>query len=658
MQPSSQLGSTTYLALCGPACLPLLGLLAASLRLSLHELAGEGVRQHLYRGIAHKVVMGVTCLLVPANASSSFLCALLRGHTLHAAGRQLAALAGSPEAAAATATAAAAAEDQGEPAPINTANYATALLNLVYILVAAACKVCLTVPAPEAQQLQEELVAALEGSQGADDGAAQAFASRLRDVASGRCARHAALCLGLAVLCDADGGPALGMPPELLAVLPAVLPAYLEGPAAGSGIMSAEAVTQLRGMASMLSFVGTAPPGRRGALALMLRVGWLAVDSARALAAVDRGGSSRSAGGLAAGVPRRIVAAGDIFAVALDALKNAWFLPLASGAPEGDTLRATETAGWWQLAAAIVADVLPYATADAHLTALGGLLHLPQGRLLARRGVLSLPPKPPPEVAAALEGGLLRCLERLLRRAGRDPQGREVAMLRRLGRLGDGSLWPYLAPLMAYGEPRQAAALVATLRKLLRTVDLWGMLAAWSEWASKKNSYGGFLQALYDILYEAPLADAVPEEGLSSASQQLLRLLSCAASDWLPVVAQAVLSADSAEERSAGVPLPILKWLQLLAACCAAQPGMPASSPPAYQADRGAAAISGAVAGPVNRGEAAADGGGEATADDVRGAAAGDGGWRALLLEEVGRRVVAAGRGPPERCRSSSRREQ
>ncbi|KXZ49063.1 hypothetical protein GPECTOR_23g148 [Gonium pectorale] len=647
-------------AASGPACLPLLCLLAASLRLSPHELSGEGVRPQLCCEIAFKAALSVTYLLMPQGLKTGLLLALLRGDTLQAAGRQLAALAGSPEAAEAITTAA---EGQGELPP-SAVGYAAVLLELVYTLIS---KACLASQAPEAFELRDELAAALEGSQalehagrallllrahwkgarlasglletaafcansaqitvmdlqkwcrvhGADDGAGGQLAARLHAVASGRCARHAALCLGLAVLCDADGGPALGMPPGLLAAPPTERREH----APGSRAMSVGAATQLRGMVRVLGLAGTAPPGRRAALALMLRVGWVAVDSARDLTAADKGGDGR--GSLAARGPRRIVAAEGVLAVALGALGDSRpFVPQPTGVPERDSLRAAEAEGWWRLATAIATDVLPYATADCQPALLGRILDLPEGRLLTGQGTFSLPPEPPPEVAAALGSGLLRCVEHLMRRAGRDPQGPEAAVLRELGHNGDRSLWPYLALLLAYGEPRQAAALLATMRKVLRTA---GVRATVAEWASEGTSHQGSLQAVLDILYDAPLMVATPVapgEGISPALQQLLRLLCCAACEWLPELARAVLSEEPSEALSGGVPVPILNWLQLLAACCASQPGTTASSPPAHQTDCGATVVSGSGAGPVTGSEAAAGGD--------------DGGWRALLLGEVG----------------------
>ncbi len=90
----------------------------------------------------------------------------------------------------------------------------------------------------------------------------------------------------------------------------------------------------------------------------------------------------------------------------------------------------------------------------------------------------TLPPQPPPALAAALSGGLLPCLERIVRRAGQAAhrQGRtrtvpcstEQQLLQVYatgnGRVGD---WGWL---LAYGSPAEAAGLVVSWGKLLRAV--------------------------------------------------------------------------------------------------------------------------------------------------------------------------------------------
>ncbi|PNH00040.1 hypothetical protein TSOC_014157 [Tetrabaena socialis] len=77
-----------------------------------------------------------------------------------------------------------------------------------------------------------------------------------------------------------------------------------------------------------------------------------------------------------------------------------------------------------------------------------------------------LPPSPPPNLAAALSAGYLPLLERTLRvRVSASPccgHGTAALVLSTL------SSWPLLGRLLAYGEPAQAAALLATGAKLVR----------------------------------------------------------------------------------------------------------------------------------------------------------------------------------------------
>ncbi|KXZ46456.1 hypothetical protein GPECTOR_43g892 [Gonium pectorale] len=288
----------------------------------------------------------------------------------------------------------------------------------------------------------------------------------------------------------------------------------------------------------------------------------------------------------------------------------------------------TEAADWWRLTAAVVDRAVPCSTGDADRSALASLgesLAVAWG-LLPDCGVLSLQAEPPPALAAALDGGLLRCLELLLRRAGRDPQGPESTLLQGLGRRVPGKcqgFGSYLVPLLAYGEPRQAAALLATMRKVLRTADSRA-LGTDETGAVEHSSHDGlflvftggpacFLTAVRAQEEEAAAADAAPgDEPPSPASQQLLRLLSCAACEWLPELSQSL----SQPLRSSGMASPglltaLLIWLPPLAGRCVVQPCAAANRNPTDD----------------DAGGGASGGGGEA---------ADDGGWRALLMEEVG----------------------
>ncbi|KXZ47454.1 hypothetical protein GPECTOR_35g892 [Gonium pectorale] len=691
-----------------------------------HELSGEGVKQELRCGIATSAASIFTNLRAVSNDPGGWPCsfplAFIRGQTLHAAGRQLAALVEEhlqPTVALAEADAggkgmgAAAAAARAAP-PRPTVKYTAALLRLVYGTVESAA----TLDEPQALQLREELAAALEGSQvlehagrallllfrlgmheprdGLESAAAKASLAyvdlscmyecapepaggaggpkpagdvgapndpanasmelavrRIRLTASGACARHVALCLGLAVLCDADGGPAYGLPPELLAALPAQVDALAGAggsPHAGRG-MSGAASMQLAGMLAWLELANAAPPWRRATLALAMRVGWLAVASAWALTDEEgdgaSGGGARSGGSRPAdgagtgggrappegGRPRRVIPRLQMASLALGALRIA-LRSLALRPPTAAVTAAAvaEAARWWRLAVAIAADVLPYMTAGQERAHLGMLMSVFVWSAPTQDALLSLPPEPPPEVAAALGGGLLRCLERLMRRAGRDPQGPDATVLRTLRKRTGGTTtitFSYMFPLLAYGEPRQVAALLATLRKLLRTVD---PRAPSNEfWVPEDDTHQGFVATACAALGAASvmeeqamaLGDGPPP---SPASQQLLRQLSFAACQLLPELSQMTMrlmllpAATSLLLKPQALILVMQSVYSMAHRCAGAALRSTASSPPGDEGDAGSGPD-----GSTGHGEAG-DGGDD---DD-------DGGWRALLLKEVG----------------------
>ncbi len=106
------------------------------------------------------------------------------------------------------------------------------------------------------------------------------------------------------------------------------------------------------------------------------------------------------------------------------------------------------------------------------------LIHapLPLDPLQYAPSTAHMPADAPAPVAGALAAGVLPCLERVLRRAGeRDASGGSAA--------GDPPLlsalfsrhldwWPWLGWLLAYGDVRQGAAFMVTLRKLMRRQKL------------------------------------------------------------------------------------------------------------------------------------------------------------------------------------------
>ncbi|KXZ47231.1 hypothetical protein GPECTOR_37g237 [Gonium pectorale] len=466
------------------------------------------------------------------------------------------------------------------------------------------------------------------------------LAARLRAVASGRCVQHAARCIGLAALCDADGGSAYGMPPELLAVL---------SPEQGPLSENYDAVQRLKGMLAMLRLCDPTLPDRRGALALALRAGWLAVASAQdrtaahggrggsgaggSCGASGSGGASRPAAAVGAPEPGCTVWQRWALPLATEALLAAWrFLSLPRAvAPAASAAAVAEAADWWRLAAAVVDRAVPCPADDKYrtdLVDLGEALAVGWG-LLQNYGVLSLPAEPPPALVAALDGGLLRCLELLMRRAGQQPQGPEVTLLRGLARrvANDQGFWSYLAPLLAYGEPRQAAALLATLCKLLRTGSPWAL----GPGVSVQDCACSIIASFVTGMAEQSKAEAAAAPGFgppSPASQQLLRLLSCAACEWLPELAQ------SLSQSLAQSPVPaamarlelvssLLAWLPLLASRCVVRPLCAAVADVSPVADD--EAHGGASGGGASREGAGRDGasGGGASGEGAGNAAAG-----------------------------------
>ncbi|PNH05240.1 hypothetical protein TSOC_008517 [Tetrabaena socialis] len=214
-----------------------------------------------------------------------------------------------------------------------------------------------------------------------------------------------------------------------------------------------------------------------------------------------------------------------------------------------------------------------------------------------------LPSAVPPVTAAALAGGVLPCLEHLLRRAGEEPSGPESdvvkAMLRRQ------RAWQLWCLLLAYGEQRQAAALVATVGKLLRRVGT----GAVAEWASSLTGCAG------SVLSRALETPAAPEQ-VQALPEQLARMLMYAVCEWLPelsrialqlMAAPVVLGSADEPAWACSVLAPLLTWLPLLLLRCDGGGG------------------DGATVATTTAGAADAAGPGSCAADDLR----------LLLLEEV-----------------------
>ncbi|PNH09237.1 hypothetical protein TSOC_004149 [Tetrabaena socialis] len=144
-----------------------------------------------------------------------------------------------------------------------------------------------------------------------------------------------------------------------------------------------------------------------------------------------------------------------------------------------------------------------------------------------------LPASPLPSWADALAGGWLPCLERLLRRDGEDLAGPEArfavdSLAFCLPDVEQSTLaWWHLAVLLACGEPRQAAALVATLGKLLRAADLPALTME-----DDRIAAIAVLWALMGGIEEWEAADG------AAALMALALMAPCATCEWLPSLAR------------------------------------------------------------------------------------------------------------------------
>ncbi|PNH09328.1 hypothetical protein TSOC_004050 [Tetrabaena socialis] len=321
-----------------------------------------------------------------------------------------------------------------------------------------------------------------------DDSAA---APALREVLSGPCVRHLVLSLGLTTLCAADGGPSHGLPEELLFHLP--IPGHEDGDLRDEGTEAEP---------------GPQPPR----LQLVLNTT-------------------------------------DITAVAVPLLEQ--FRRLVSEqeqAMDADALAAMAEAeaAWWRLAVDVTTHYVQWAL-PRDLRSLADLLSCEWGPL-PTDGVL--PAAAPPAVAAALAGGLLPLWERLLRHAGRDQLSEEATLLTCM--LARRANLENLGNLLAYGAPRQGAALVATWGKLLRTLAVPQLLSSMGEggsgsdtprtmlaWALVACAAGVLtvmLKPVAGVARHDPAAAAAAEA--TAPQLQLARLLSFAMCEWLPPLAR------------------------------------------------------------------------------------------------------------------------
>ncbi|KXZ44352.1 hypothetical protein GPECTOR_69g445 [Gonium pectorale] len=532
-------------------------------------------------------------------------------------------------------------------------------------------------------------------------------AALLYGVASDRCVQTAALAVGLAELCAADGGPAYGMPPGLLRGLTALF-GVSSGGASGCGGSCGAEVEELFAGPNMRSVMRLAypsirwpPPGRHALLSIALRVMRLAVASAESKTETEGEPTARGAGNsistaqlnsvapaeeLAAGTragPRLLLEPSGVWGAFIEVAYAARFLlrlPLKSEP-------VAEAAELWRLLGLGLRWRRVWTGEDRDKERWCRQLSYSM-RSLAERCIVAaqtghndLTPEPPPSLAAALAGGVLPLTEMLLRRAVSEHVPAAITRGLLSGEAFAASA--FLAQLLAYGEPRQAAALVATVGKVLALTDPRVVTAAVGE--PQEDTQQCVVNAACDLLVwglrwweetaaatadsDAAAAAAAGPSAVPPVRRRLADVLSCAACAWLPALSRLAFAAvqalaPAAKEGNGGSsPTPddkasaagaftllgaVLPWLPLLAR---------ASELRTAAAGSGAASRGGSGSGEVRSGGKAGGGGGSDGSSGSRGGGCcdrgEDGGWRKLneacapVLRSLGCSLRLAAAAPP-----------
>ncbi|PNH09955.1 hypothetical protein TSOC_003367 [Tetrabaena socialis] len=499
----------------------------------------------------------------------------------------------------------------------------------------------------------------------------------LGEALPGRCMRHLELSLGLAALCAIDGGPSYGLPYELLLGLPVVAKgggANLRG-THGRGVLFSEPFTcMMRAMTARSAQASGAPPlGWRTVAAVLMRVGSLVLASARAWA--DDADAPAPPEGDAQPPPpppqqqqqQLVLAITDIMKVADHVLQHLHSLlgalvaaAEASAPPAPPAVALVEAArAWWRLVVNMAMHCPRWAQGREALRNLAAMTDVVWG-LPAGNGLL--PPQPHWAVEAALAGGMLPLWERLLRRAGREPLGPQAGLLGwMLKDAGEhGGLWG----LLAYGDPVQGAALVATWGKLLRALAVPSILSGRAD-APRTALALDLLDGSCLLLHAAAVRLQEAADGLavggaaaavSGAQQQLARLLALAAFGWLPPLArraregimQGLLNplgvATLPGQRGIHAAVAVMRWLPVLAAGCpgtglgqGSGAGVAAAAVAAQVGTRAGMALTAAAAAAACVDSTASAAGGRVGAAAAPQAASDPAAaeWRQLLLREV-----------------------
>ncbi|KAG2481929.1 hypothetical protein HYH03_019117 [Edaphochlamys debaryana] len=406
------------------------------------------------------------------------------------------------------------------------------------------------------------------------------YGATLATLCGGRCMRLAMMLLGAEAVRQLEGGPAL------------------RGAALWSDVWVAGALEEL--LQALLAALNPrlpwrSPPGPLTATRLLLRLGLALVRQGRVTAtaaaetARPEGGAAGAAGvagsgdgsradGAAAAAPQILALLGAQrwrFAqvALLQATEHASARFPLGKEPPGWAAAVTET---WRLAGTLLQEEAVAAGVGAGAGAgAGAMAEAVQGavgpealeRLVgsltglvctmesswdfgdAEKGLWVFPAEALPGVAAAAAGGALPLLEGLLRRTGRSPAGPEAALLSRVrSQGGSGDWWPAV-PLLAYGPPLQAAALLATATKLLRVTPARCLL----QYSGSTEAQGlAFVADVVGLLAFAPAPVNIGRtkngDPARGPLRQLSLVLSPALPEWVRQLARLLREAAALEE--------------------------------------------------------------------------------------------------------------
>ncbi|GFR43956.1 hypothetical protein Agub_g5099, partial [Astrephomene gubernaculifera] len=378
--------------------------------------------------------------------------------------------------------------------------------------------------------------------------------------------QHAALALGVALLCAGDAGPTYGLPPDLLQRLAFLSegsrsadPASPTTPAGGRMEQHIGPVVFNAMTAALHCRLGK-PAHRKSSqalslrlLRLMVRLGKLGggapvVEFAPKAAAAHPASTDEAAGTAVQPAPAAAHAAtpthilvvdqthvAEVAVEALQLVRRTTFEEGQVQEGEGDVV-----AEWWRLAMEVAAHIVEHGDRSNRqdlARELREALKPPAGH--GQEAVSWSPPAaPPPPLACAVAVGLLPWWERVLRRSKPDnPESNFLhSIFAYMDKDNDARLW---LGLLLHSDPRQAAAWVVTIAKLLRGFEGKDTCAS----ALAMHLIPFILNHMEEVA-SGPLAETLILEYGSAAAdgqqrgglQHLGRLMSFAVCQWLPAV--------------------------------------------------------------------------------------------------------------------------